>query len=490
MTQKIGAQSMRGRLKARHYIITAASAFVLYLLQRLCFFGRNGEAIRPLMLALVGAAAACAAFELFQRKLTAAGAVKYIVFAGIVMRIGYMLYTQCELRSHDLNGMDLTSAGHASYVLTLIRTGALPQSNTGQFYQQPLFYIVAGGASRILNGILGSDTSYGYVDAAKTVSCLASCFTLLLTDRLCDEIGLSGRGRAVAVCVAAFTPAFYLTARVTPDALAAMLMVLALLMTIIWSKNASWRNTLPLALIYGFGVMTKINVGALAVVTAGVFVTQAARALSERRLLPLAARLAAFAGISLPLGLWFGVRNYLRFSQPLTYVPEFANSQACVRDYPLVNRLILPRMQEVTHLYADLRQDCNMPLYCLRTSVFGEFGYNVPTAVSAALLVSAGLLAAVLAAALISRCLRRAKGADRRIVLISFAVYCALMAVFYLRYPYPFSIDFRYMLFAAVAAATIIGDLADSLKSKTGIVLLSSLAAVYALMSTAMYLMI
>lgn len=481
---------MCGRLKAQHCIITAASAFVLYLLQRLCFFGRHDEAIKPLMIAFIGAAAALAAFKLFQKKLTAAGAVKYIIFAGIVMRIGYMLYTDCTFRSHDLGVADLTGTGHASYILTLIRTGSLPLSNEGQFYQQPLFYIIGSGVSRVLNGILGSDDAVGYVDAAKTVSCLASCFTLMLTDRLCDEIGLSGRGKAVAMSVTAFTPAFYLTARVTPDALAALFMVSALLMTVIWSKNTSWRNTLLLALIYGFGVMTKINVGSVAVITAGVFVMQAAKAMSEKRLLPFAARLAAFAGISLPLGLWYGVRNYLRFSQPLTYVPEFMNSMASVREFSLPNRFLYPRLQELSHLYANLYEDCNMPLYCLRTSVFGEFGYSVPTVLPAALLITAGLMAAVFAAAFISRLFKRKAGAGKRIIMASLAVYCTHMAVFYLRYPYPFSIDFRYLLFAAVAAAVIIGDFADSLHCKAGAVLISSLTAVYALLSMAMYVII
>lgn len=62
-----------------------------------------------------------------------------ILSMGIFMRVVYLLYTPLTVRSHDLWGIDLSSGGHASYLL-LAMQGMLPPDNYLQFYQQPLYY--------------------------------------------------------------------------------------------------------------------------------------------------------------------------------------------------------------------------------------------------------------------------------------------------------------------------------------------------------------
>lgn len=58
-----------------------------------------------------------------------------IMAAGIIMRIGYMLYTPCNIRQHDLWGFDADAGGHAAYILNLMQYHRLPLSNKLQFYQ-------------------------------------------------------------------------------------------------------------------------------------------------------------------------------------------------------------------------------------------------------------------------------------------------------------------------------------------------------------------
>ena len=94
-----------------------------------------------------------------------------LIIMGIVMRIGYMLYTGCEERQHDLWDLDKSGYGHAAYLLTLIEDRHLPETNQVQMYQQPMFYFLGAGISGFINWILGSKEAYFLVDAAKTVSC-------------------------------------------------------------------------------------------------------------------------------------------------------------------------------------------------------------------------------------------------------------------------------------------------------------------------------
>lgn len=126
-----------------------------------------------------------------------------ILSMGIFMRVVYLLYTPLTVRSHDLWGIDLSSGGHASYLL-LAMQGMLPPDNYLQFYQQPLYYFAGAFFSKLQNGLLGCSEAYYLVDAARTVSCTASCFSLLIACAIFRECGLSGKGLYRALLLVSF----------------------------------------------------------------------------------------------------------------------------------------------------------------------------------------------------------------------------------------------------------------------------------------------
>ena len=126
-----------------------------------------------------------------------------ILSMGIFMRVVYLLYTPLTVRSHDLWGIDLSSGGHASYLL-LAMQGMLPPDNYLQFYQQPLYYFAGAFFSKLQNGLLSCSEAYYLVDAARTVSCTASCFSLLIACAIFRECGLSGKGLYRALLLVSF----------------------------------------------------------------------------------------------------------------------------------------------------------------------------------------------------------------------------------------------------------------------------------------------
>ena len=162
--------------------------------------------------------------------------IRLMLFAGLVMRIGYMLYTDAYTRPHDIAG------GHDSYILQIMQNFQLPQDNHGQFYQQPVYYIISAIVSAVVNAILGtSEDPHALVNAAKIVSCFASCSVLLMVPKLCKELELDRRAEPVVLAITAFLPEFYLLAgRVGPDSLSVYLMMLALLLTIRWFKSQTF----------------------------------------------------------------------------------------------------------------------------------------------------------------------------------------------------------------------------------------------------------
>lgn len=386
--------------------------------------------------------------------------VRLILVMGIAMRITYMLYTPCNVRSHDLWELDTKAYGHASYILNIMKNGQLPQNNFIQFYQQPLFYLFGSAASWIINFILGTFDNYSLVDAAKTVSCSASCISLMAAESIFEECGLEGKGLYRALIIVAFLPAYFLAGgMVGPDSLACMFMVLALLYTVKWIKCKSWKNTILLALIYGCGMMTKISCASVALVTALVFIVILIIAVKKQQWKDLIKKYIVFGMISLPLGLWYSIRNYILFKQPLNYVLQIPDDSVLYKGYKSIPQRIF--VIKMSNLFADpytsVGDDYNLPVYAIKSSLFGEFRFDSWGWISVLLLLFAFILS-VFCVIAVAKCIRHSLN-DKWCVLmlVSAFIFYGSVVVFYIKYPFGCSMDFRYMLFLPVPMAYILG---------------------------------
>lgn len=392
-----------------------------------------------------------------------------IMAAGIIMRIGYMLYTPCNIRQHDLWGFDADAGGHAAYILNLMQYHRLPLSNKLQFYQQPFFYIAGSLMSFVVNSILNTSSAYELADAARTAACTASCLMLPASDALCRECGIGGRGRVISTALVACSPVFYMTAgMLTPDSLSTLLMVLAVLYTIKWSNDCSWKNTVLLAVIYGLGVMTKVSVGVIALFTAVVFVIMLVKTVKTdaKQWKMLMLRYIVFGLISLPLGLWYSVRNYRMFGQPLGYVLDIGGSRSKLYtgDRSIAARIFTFSIDNIMKgPYADVFNDYNAPAYYLKSSLFGEYRYEVPAIIPAVLLFAALFITFIAVVAFIYQLihLKNKSIAYYAVPVVSVLMY-ASVTYFYMKYPYGCSMDYRYMGLLSVMAGAALGRMCEN----------------------------
>ena len=413
-----------------------------------------------------------------------------VMIMGIVMRIGYMLSTNCNVRSHDLWEIDPTGTGHAGYLLQLLTKHQLPDTNSLQFYQQPLFYILGATTSWFLNLFFEDVTYYELVDAAKTVSCIASCLSLVLCRRIAQESGLREKGIFYTLMLISFLPAFYLTGgTVNPDALASLMMLYAYLFTLKWLRNQSWKNTILLAIIFGLAMMTKISCGIVALVTAFIFLWQFIIALHKKKAGILLRKYLVFGCISIPLGMWYSIRNYILFKQSLTYVLwQGEQSDLYTGFHPIIQRILLIDVDNLLQgPYTDVRSDYNLPVYYLKSALFGEFSFDVPGFIPVLLLLTAFVLSLFCISAVIGSIRNRRSRGDYRImiaVILSLVVYGSGI-LFYLRYPFGCSMDFRYITFLAVPLGIILGKYAEMHKEKS--FFLHLLLSIYAVFSALMY---
>lgn len=82
-----------------------------------------------------------------------------------------------------------------------------------------------------------------------------------------------------------------------------------------------------------------------------------------------------FGCISLSIGLWYPIRNYIEFGQPILYVMDPHNSDLYVGNYTLWQRF-LPFSSEINQMYCDPWNQYNIPIFLLKCSLFGEYSWN------------------------------------------------------------------------------------------------------------------
>ena len=387
---------------------------------------------------------------------------RWIIFLGCVMRVGYLLYTPCTLRGHDVWRLSPDSPGKAGYVLQIALNNQLPQSYELQLYQQPLFFLLGGLLAKGLNGVLtlqGKTDLFLLADVSKWVACLASCLILPVVSRLLDQFGIRDEGKYFGLTLVSFSPVFYLLGgRIGENSLVILFMALALLVTQRYEKEPSFKRLLLLALIYGFGMMTKISMAVVALYTAYVFVRMLWRKTHKGKLVM---QYACFLMVSLPLGLWYNVRNLIRFGQPLFYVlKQNVNGDLYTGDYSYIARFLLPDLGNLLGSpYADAIDDYNLPVYLLKSELFGEFSFDVPLFVPVILLFVHITINLIILGYLIAIWRDKERGELKGKLLLWYVGILLFSAFSYLRNPFGCTMDYRYYAILSVVKALLWGYL-------------------------------
>lgn len=385
--------------------------------------------------------------------------INLVIIMGCVMRIGYAIYTPCTVRAHDLGYLVSEDFGKAAYVLRIMETGRLPDSFDQQLYQQPLYYVLAALCAGIVRIFAQNVDAATLLDAGKVISCAASCLMLPVVKKIFDELGISSGNAVFGMIMIAFSPVFYLTGgRLGEDALCAMFMSLALWGTLVWKRNPSWKVTILLALIYGFGMLTKISIMVPAVYTAFVFI----RAL-KKDFKGCFKKLAAFALISIPLGLSFSIRNMVLFGQRIGYVfSQSPEGPLYTGSAPALKRILIPDIANFLKTpFVNSCTDINIFAYMIKTELFGEFIYSITIAIPYILLFFNVLLTTICLISFTCMIIMSIHDKKSSPVIWWMILYILFAAGSYLKYPFGCTMDYRYYAMFTAFKGIIIASLLD-----------------------------
>lgn len=403
-------------------------------------------------------------YKTIKKEMTPDLAVKLIIFAGLVMRIGYTIYTSVYTRAHDAGDFNLDSAGHFNYIYYIYSLHSLPDSNFHQFYHPPLFHALCALVLGIHEKIFHVTDFDSMKEMTKIVPCIASCISLLFMQNILDELNVNKKYQVLPMALLAFLPNYYLaTGRLNNDGLAFMFMVMAIYYALKWYNNRTLKSLIGVAIAIGLGMSTKLSVVTIVFPIGALMIYVLIKSFKEKHFKETFIQYVIFMAVCAPLGLWYPIRNLVKFNQPLNYVQQLdgwtANELYC-GNIPFFDRFIKPPFTFLkASPYNNAFEDYNISAYLIRGSLFGEFQFfNMD--IIANLMVSFTLIILVITFAAAIYVMIKGKQlsfVQRFGMAIIFLISMGMYYSFNYSYPFGCTMDFRYLLQIPLCGAYYIG---------------------------------
>lgn len=400
-------------------------------------------------------------------------AVVWTMVAGAFLKASYILYTPVWERQHDVIDFG-AGEGHAAYIEYILYNRSLPDfdpRSVWAFFQPPLHHFVSA-AWMWINIRLKIAERHLY----ENVQVLPLCYMLVMTlviYGICRELSMTNRATFITMLIVSFHPIYVLlSGSINNDALALVLSAFSVYVALLWYKKPSFGKIILLALSVGLAMMAKLS-SALVAPPIGVMILYKIVTDVKSKKSPLfryICQVAAFAAVVFPLGLWWPVRNLLKWDMPVNYIPEvgeqLVKTDIFSRLFDLRTSTVYPCM--VSH--GQAYDEYNVILAMIKTSLFGEYDYSLLSGKItpfATLTFIFGILSAVTGIAAVVYILVK-KDAPIDLgekILLGGSVVCLLGGYFLFALSYSnFSAqDFRYSALAIAIIAVFIGLLYDRL---------------------------
>ncbi|MFR0801820.1 MAG: hypothetical protein ACLSHX_12765 [Suilimivivens sp.] len=392
--------------------------------------------------------------------------LRWILLLGCIMRIGYTFYNGVFSRVHDVWYYDdYTQNSKASYLMWLIEREKLPDTYEGQLYHQPFSYLFTAGVCKILQ-LMTYDRNIYFIGSigGKLGSCMASCMTLLFSLKLCEELKMKAENKILAMWFVAFLPGMYLAAgRIGEDAFSCLFAVMEIYTALKWYHNSNIRNTIYTAIAFGFGLQTNLS----CILPMGLLVILVLEKMvgDHDAVKKYIGQTAIFAGIAAPLGMWFYVRNAIRFGIPFTYINEQeVGNILWTGEHSLWERFAPINWRNlISSPYANAYEDYNLSTYFLKSEIFGEFSFEMGKVIPYTLLIINLLMTIFLIAFMFRLIIKREKEHDEWALMGMFAFYLLFICYSYYKEPFGCSMDARYFLIVPILKVVLLGKLSESL---------------------------
>ncbi len=259
-----------------------------------------------------------------------------IILTGAVLRFNYAIYTGADVRQHDVHEFFAHNGGHAEYICYIFENRRLPDFDPReiwQFYHPPLHHIVCAIVLTAVDTFGGDVCTTGVKILQLLMAFYSVLYNVFAYKSLCL---LPLKKRTLCVCTAAVTfhpTLILLSGSLNNDMLSSLFGMSAIYFTIKWSEKQSICNIVLIAVSVGAGMMTKLAVGLLAPGIAAVFLAVLIKSAANRKqnlrcIRRLIMQFVLFGAICMPIGLYWPVRNYVKFGVELNYIPRLSEKSS------------------------------------------------------------------------------------------------------------------------------------------------------------------
>ena len=397
--------------------------------------------------------------------------ILYLLY-GILIFVyaGYILNTNCGERQHDTRSLIWENGGHLGYIQYILENWKLPDVNpTGYwcFSNPPFFYFISAIFVKIQNLIGRLD--YQAIENLQFLSMFYILISIIYLNKILELLKIEKLKNYIIFLVGLSPAIVYLTGSLNNDSLALMLNIMSIFYTIDWYQNTKFSSLIKLALFISLAIMTKINSGIIAIPIAIIFLVKLLK--EKENIKKYIIYYLIFGIIALPIGLWFPIRNLIKYEIPVTYVQEVGEGEkhdAYLGNYSIIQRFFgvsKNNLETMNFSFEKGRADYNIFLSTLKSFIVDE---QIDYSENLILKISIYSLFFISLGIFILFVISLIKIDKKDIWNIFFSLLFGIELIFYIKfcidYPYSFSMNFRYIIPMFISMVSIIGKYVQSNK--------------------------
>lgn len=298
-----------------------------------------------------------------------------ILFLAVIIRFDYINSILYFENSHDVAPY-VEIHGHAGYIYHLLQNNFnifdFDPLSYSQYYHPPLHHLISAVFIKIcLKFVHNIDKAF------EILQYLTLFYTVVITYigyLILKELNLKNIALYTGVALIAFHPTMtFFAASLNNDCLLMTFEFAIILFSIKWYKTCNLKTMITCALLIGFATFTKLS-GIIMCVPLLTLIAIKFVQEKELRLKILKDCIISFI-VSIPLVCFWNLWGYFKYNIPLGHVQNSGGNEIIVKNFIIGRFLSLPQMNLEQILYIiNPSIDYNIPIYLLKTSMFGEWG--------------------------------------------------------------------------------------------------------------------
>ena len=381
---------------------------------------------------------------------------KYFLLFVMVLSVLVRLYYICSISVFDMQhdvGTPDTYYGHLGYISYYMKNLQLPDFDVReafQFWHPPLHHWVSAAFLAIIWKVFPG--MHGNYEPLQLLPLLYITLCIWIVWKLLKLWGFQGAALYFPFLIIAFHPTFIiLSGSVNNDALCFLFTILSVYLSLLWYRSPSIKLIIACALSIGLGMFSKGTAAIAAFPMAFIFLA----GLFKYRM-KVFGQLLLFGVISLPLGMWWYIRNYILFDVPINYIYRTSTDAiGYLGNVPTWKRVFDFDIRRFSfqNIYVQFEgrfTEVNPITALLKSAVYGQcwFNYNIYIRVVAYPLVFIWTVFTALSLYALPGLLKKSKEffISNISIIILFVVQFISYYTFCIEYPFVWTMDIRYAL--------------------------------------------